>query len=55
MADTDRLRPYKRGTPTTMGDDRRYVAEEFRRLENCVSLLIEVLKSLEARIEALEP
>jgi hypothetical protein len=55
MADTDRLRSYRRSKPPTLPDEGRYVAEELKRIEQTIGTIVEVLKALEARIVALEP
>ncbi len=55
MADTDRLRPYRRANPPALPDNGRFVAEEFKRIEATLGTVVEVLKLLEARIEVLEP
>jgi hypothetical protein len=55
MADTDRLRPYRRGNPPALPDNGRFAAEEFKRIEIALGTVFEVLHLLEARIEALEP
>jgi hypothetical protein len=55
MADTDRLRSYRRSNPPTLPDQGRYVAEELKRIEQTISTIADVLKALEARIVTLEP
>lgn len=56
MAATDVLQPYTpRQYPSIPGGEVRFLTEELRRLSTSVARLIEVLKLLEPRIEALEP
>lgn len=56
MADADRLRPYAvRPYPIIPGGESKYLLQEFRRIEQSIRTINEVLDLLEARIEALEP
>lgn len=56
MADTDALRAYRVGDAPSLPDsDRRYLAEELKRVSIAIGLLVETTKKLEARIAALEP
>jgi hypothetical protein len=56
MADTDKLRAYKVGdTPTLPGSDKRYLSEELKRVSVAINLLVETLKKIEVRVQALEP
>lgn len=51
MADTDKLRAYRVGNVPTLPDsDRRYYAEELKRVSDAIGLLIETMKKLEARM-----
>lgn len=53
MADTDALRPYKRGdAPTFPDSDRRYLQDELRRVQESIGIMTEVMKKLEARMTA---
>jgi hypothetical protein len=55
MADTDRLRAYKRSNPPSLPDNGKFVAEELKRIEQTLGTISDVLKLLEARIVSLEP
>lgn len=51
MADTDKLRAYKVGdVPTLPGSEKRYLAEELKRVSIAIGLLVETMKKLEARM-----
>ena len=53
MADTDRLRTYKVGeVPSLPGSDKRYLADELKRVSETINLLVETMKKLEARMAA---
>jgi hypothetical protein len=52
MADTDKLRSYKRATPPALPDNGRYIAEQLRQIEDTLVTVAEVLKALEARLVA---
>jgi hypothetical protein len=52
MADTDKLRAYKRGTPPALPDNGRYIAEQLRQIEDTLGTVTIVLKALEARMAA---
>lgn len=56
MADTDDLRPFQPPPyPTIPGGETRYFVEADKRISQSIKTIIEVLKKLEVRIEALEP
>lgn len=50
MADTDKLKPYKRGNPPTLPDNGKFTAEELRRLEVTLGTVMDVLKRHETRL-----
>ena len=53
MADTDKLRTYKVGeVPSLPGSDKRYLADELKRVSETINLLVETMKKLEARMAA---
>lgn len=52
MADTDKLRPYKRGTPPTLPDDGKFIAQQLTKIEQALGTVGDVLKALEARMVA---
>lgn len=53
MADTDTLKQYNVGNPPTLpNSDKLYYAEELRKVQVCIGLLIGVMKKLEARMTA---
>uniref|UniRef100_E6VL31 Uncharacterized protein n=1 Tax=Rhodopseudomonas palustris (strain DX-1) TaxID=652103 RepID=E6VL31_RHOPX len=53
MADTDTLKQYNVGNPPTLpNSDKLYYAEELRKVQLCIGLLIGVMKKLEARMTA---
>jgi hypothetical protein len=53
MADTDALRPYKVGdVPTLPGGDKLYLAEELKRISQSITLAVQTMKKLEARMVA---
>lgn len=53
VADTDNLRAYRVGdAPSLPGSDRRYLADELKRVAEAIGLLIQVAKKLEARMAA---
>jgi hypothetical protein len=56
MADTDDLRSFDPGGyPSIKGGEVRYFVENDRKIAQSLKTIIECLKKLEARIEALEP
>lgn len=51
MADTDALRPYTPASqPTIAGYDRKFIQTELQKLQQAITLLIDVMKKLERRI-----
>jgi hypothetical protein len=53
MADTDVLRAYKVGdVPTLPDSDKRYLAEELKRVSQAIGLLVQTMKKLDARLIA---
>jgi hypothetical protein len=55
MADTDDLRPFHPPPfPSIPGGETRYFVEADRRISQSINSIIECLKKLETRIEALE-
>lgn len=53
MADTDTLKQYNVGNPPTLANsDKLYLAEELKKVQLSIGLLIGVMKKLEARMVA---
>jgi hypothetical protein len=52
MADTDKLKPYKRGNPPSLPDNGKYAADQLRSIEITLGTIGDVLKRLEARLVA---
>lgn len=53
MAQSDVLRPFSRSpTPALPASDAVYLAGEFKKLEASITLLVQVVKQLDARLTA---
>jgi hypothetical protein len=56
MPDSDDLKPFAPSSfPSIPGGETRYFVEQDRAIAQSIKTIIEVMKRLEARIEALEP
>lgn len=54
MATIDTLRPYRRGSVPSVGDERTFIQDELRRIEQSIGTLIAVVRSLDERVTVLE-
>jgi hypothetical protein len=56
MADTDALRAYRPAvSPTIPGREQIYLSDELRKIEFAIGLIIEQMRTLDARVTAVEP
>jgi hypothetical protein len=52
VADTDKLRPYTPAGYPTLGNDRRYIDNELKKISAALASVNSVLAALEARLVA---
>jgi hypothetical protein len=53
LADSDVLRAYRTGDAPSLPDsDKRYLADELKRVSEAIGLLVQVMKKLDARMIA---
>lgn len=53
MAQTDALRSYTPAPPTQLGEDKRYLQNELKKLSSSIASIRLVMQELETRIAAL--